>query len=42
MTHQSTLTLIAFTMATSAVLLVYTLVSGRRSRLDERLENLDQ
>ncbi len=42
MTPQSTLTLIAFTMAASAVLLVYTLVSGRRSRLDERLGNLDQ
>jgi tight adherence protein C len=33
--------LIAFLMASSGVLLLYTLVSGRRTHLDERLEALD-
>lgn len=42
MTTQSTLSLIAFLMATSGTLLAYTLATGWRSRLDERLENLNE
>ena len=34
------ITLVAFLMASSLVLLVFTLVSGRNSRLDARLDDL--
>lgn len=40
MTPEGMSTLIVFTMASSGVLLVFTLVSGRRTRLDTRLDDL--
>jgi tight adherence protein C len=42
MTTEAMLTLIAFLTASSGVLLVYTLVGARKTRLDERLEGLDE
>jgi tight adherence protein C len=42
MPTQAMTMLIAFLTASSGVLLVYTLVGARRSRLDERLESLDE
>jgi tight adherence protein C len=41
MTREGAITLIAFTMSSSAVLLVYTLVGARRTRVDRRLEDLE-
>ena len=40
MTSEGMITLVAFLMASSGVLLVFTLVSGRNSRLDARLDDL--
>lgn len=40
MTPQGMMTLVVFVMASSAVLLVFTLVSGRNNRLDARLDDL--
>ncbi len=40
MTSEGMITLVAFLMASSGVLLVFTLVSGRNSRLNTRLDNL--
>ena len=40
MTSEGMITLVAFLMASSGVLLVFTLVSGRNSRLDARLDGL--
>jgi tight adherence protein C len=42
MTTEAFIMLIAFLSATSGALLVYTLVGARRTRLDERLESLDE
>jgi tight adherence protein C len=42
MTSETSLTLIAFLIASSGVLLAYTLVSGRRNQLDDRLEDLGE
>ncbi len=42
MTTEAFLMLIAFLMASSGVLLVYTMVGARRTRLDERLEGLNE
>jgi tight adherence protein C len=42
MTPEATFTLLAFVMASSGVLLVYTLVGARTTRLDQRLEGLDE
>jgi tight adherence protein C len=40
MTFEGIITLVAFLMASSAVLMAYTLVSGRRAHLDARLSDL--
>jgi tight adherence protein C len=42
MTTQAVITLIAFLMASSGVLLIYTLVGAKRTRLDVRLEDLEE
>jgi tight adherence protein C len=42
MTTEAMITLIAFVTASSGVLLAYTLVGARRTRLDKRLESLDE
>ncbi len=41
MTTEALITLIAFLMVSSGVLLVYTLVGTRRTRLDDRLDDLE-
>jgi tight adherence protein C len=42
MATEGIVTIVAFLMVSSAVLLLYTLVSGRRTRVDERLEDLER
>ena len=42
MTTEALITLIVFLMASSGVLLVYTLVGAKRTRLDVRLEDLEE
>jgi tight adherence protein C len=42
MTTEATITVIAFLMASSGVLLLYTLVGARRTRLDTRLADLEE
>ncbi len=42
MTTEALITLIVFLMASSGVLLVYTLVGAKRSRLDARLDDLER
>ena len=41
MGNETLITLVVFLMASSGVLLIFTLVGGRRTRLDVRLEDLD-
>ncbi len=41
MTTEALITLIVFLMASSGVLLIFTLVGARRTRLDDRLEDLE-
>jgi tight adherence protein C len=42
MSTETIVTLVAFLAASSGILLVYTLVGARRTRLDDRLEGLDE
>jgi len=42
MTTEALITLIVFVMASSGVLLIYTLVGAQRTRLDARLEDLEE
>jgi tight adherence protein C len=42
MTTQATMMLVSFLIVSSGVLLAYTLVGARRTRLDDRLEGLDE